>query len=85
MLREVLASRPRLAVVGAGFIGLEVAATARRLGVEVTLIEAAACPLGERARPELGAWFQQLHAAEGVDVRTGVTVERVDANGPHGR
>ena len=81
LLREVLASRPRLAVVGAGFIGLEVAATARRLGVDVTLIEAAACPLESVLGQKLGAWFQQLHAAEGVDVRTGVTVERVDANG----
>ena len=81
LLREVLASRPRLAVVGAGFIGLEVAASARRLGVDVTLIEAAACPLESVLGQKLGGWFQQLHAAEGVDVRTGVTVERVSANG----
>ncbi|MGB0091794.1 MAG: FAD-dependent oxidoreductase [Solirubrobacteraceae bacterium] len=82
LLREVLASsRPRLAVIGAGFIGLEVAATARKLGVDVTLIEAAACPLESVLGQKLGGWFAQLHAAEGVDVRTGVTVERVDANG----
>ena len=40
-LGDVLLGRPRLAIVGAGFIGPEVAATARRLGAEVTLIEAA--------------------------------------------
>ena len=55
LLRDVLAARPRLAVVGAGFIGLEVAATARGLGVDVTMIEAAACPLGGRAWQQLGA------------------------------
>jgi NADPH-dependent 2,4-dienoyl-CoA reductase/sulfur reductase-like enzyme len=79
-LRAVLASRPRLAVVGAGFIGLEIAATARRLGVEVTLIEAASCPLAGALGSELGGWFGRLHAAEGVDVRTGVSVDRVEAN-----
>jgi 3-phenylpropionate/trans-cinnamate dioxygenase ferredoxin reductase subunit len=80
-LREALASRPRLAVIGAGFIGLEVAASARRLGVDVVLIEAAACPLESVLGRRLGGWFQRLHEAEGVDVRTGVTVDHVDANG----
>lgn len=79
-LREVLADRPRLAVIGAGFIGLEIAATARRLGVDVTIVEAAACPLIGVLGPRLGGWFADLHRAEGVDVRTGVTVERVHAN-----
>jgi 3-phenylpropionate/trans-cinnamate dioxygenase ferredoxin reductase component len=81
MLREVLASRPRLAVIGAGFIGLEIAATARRLGVDVTLVEAASAPLVGVLGAELGAWFAQLHRAEGVELRTGVTVDRVIANG----
>jgi NADPH-dependent 2,4-dienoyl-CoA reductase/sulfur reductase-like enzyme len=80
-LREVLAVRPRLAVIGAGFIGLEIAATARSLGVEVTIVEAAACPLIGVLGPRLGGWFAELHRAEGVDVRTGVTVERVHSNG----
>ena len=80
-LREVLVSSPRLAVVGAGFIGLEIAATARRLGVEVTLIEAGACPLAGVIGPELGGWFARLHADEGVTVLTRVTVDRVHANG----
>jgi 3-phenylpropionate/trans-cinnamate dioxygenase ferredoxin reductase component len=80
-LRDALASQPRLAVIGAGFIGLEVAATARRLGVQVTLIEAAARPLVGVLGVELGDWFARLHAAEGVDVRTEVTVDAVEANG----
>jgi len=80
-LREVLAARPRLAVVGAGFIGQEVAATARRLGAEVTMIEAAPSPLSSVLGPELGDWFTGLHRSEGVDVLTGCTVDAAVANG----
>jgi len=80
-LRQVLSSRPRLAVIGAGFIGLEIAATARRLGVDVTLVEAAGCPLAGVLGAKLGGWFARLHADEGVDVRAQVTVDRVKANG----
>ena len=81
MLRDALAARPQLAVIGAGFIGQEVAATARKLGVEVTMIEAAPCPLAGVLGPRLGEWFTQLHRAEGVEVITSCTVERVSANG----
>jgi 3-phenylpropionate/trans-cinnamate dioxygenase ferredoxin reductase subunit len=80
-LREVLASKGRLVVIGAGFIGLEIAATARRLEVEVTLVEAGSCPLASVLGAELGGWFARLHEAEGVDVRTEVTVERVSSSG----
>ena len=81
MLRDALAARPQLAVIGAGFIGQEVAATARKLGVEVTMIEAAPCPLAGVLGPRLGEWFTQLHRAEGVEVISCCTVERVCANG----
>ena len=81
VLREVLAPGRRLAVIGAGFIGLEIAATARRLGVDVTLIEAGPCPLAGIVGPEIGGWFRQLHATEGAHLLTGVTVDRVDGNG----
>jgi 3-phenylpropionate/trans-cinnamate dioxygenase ferredoxin reductase subunit len=65
-----------LAVIGAGLIGLEAAAAARALGVEVTLIEAAARPLAGILGPRAGAWVTALHRAEGVVLRTGVTVTR---------
>jgi NADPH-dependent 2,4-dienoyl-CoA reductase/sulfur reductase-like enzyme len=81
VLREALAPGRQLAVIGAGFIGLEIAATARRLGVEVTLIEAGACPLARIVGPEMGAWFGRLHTAEGAHMLTGVTVDRVHGNG----
>ncbi len=80
-LRDVLAAQPRLAVIGAGFIGQEVAAAARKLGASVTMIEAGACPLAGVLGPDLGGWFARLHEAEGVDVITGCAVERVEGNG----
>ena len=80
-LREVLSERPNLTIIGAGFIGQEVAATARRLDAQVTMIEAASTPLVGVLGPELGGWFSRLHSSEGVDVRTSCTVERVVANG----
>jgi 3-phenylpropionate/trans-cinnamate dioxygenase ferredoxin reductase component len=73
-LRAALEPGARLAIVGAGFVGQEVAATARGLGVEVTLIEAAVAPLAHVLGPRLGGWFADLHRAEGVRVELGVSV-----------
>jgi 3-phenylpropionate/trans-cinnamate dioxygenase ferredoxin reductase subunit len=67
-LRDALVPETRLIVVGAGFIGLEVAATARRLGAEVTVLEAAPSALGRVLMPELANWFVDLHRAEGVEI-----------------
>jgi NADPH-dependent 2,4-dienoyl-CoA reductase/sulfur reductase-like enzyme len=70
-LRAELRPGARLAVVGAGFIGQEVAATARKLGAEVTMIEALETPLEPILGAELGRWFADLHAGEGIRVLTG--------------
>ena len=75
-LRSALLGGGPLAVVGAGLIGLEAAAAARALGVEVTVIEAAPRPLAGVLGPRAGAWLTALHRAEGVALRTGVTVTR---------
>ncbi len=80
-LRDVIAHGAHLAIVGAGFIGQEVAATARRLGAEVTMIEAAPTPLYGILGEQLGRWFAELHSAEGVTVIVGTTIEGVEANG----
>jgi NADPH-dependent 2,4-dienoyl-CoA reductase/sulfur reductase-like enzyme len=80
-LREELAPGARLAIVGAGFIGQEVAATARSLGVEVTMIEALQEPLEPILGPELGRWFAGLHLDEGVRVRTGAMLEGARGDG----
>jgi 3-phenylpropionate/trans-cinnamate dioxygenase ferredoxin reductase component len=75
-LRSALLACGPLAVVGAGLIGLEAAAAARALGVEVTVVEAAPRPLAGILGPRAGAWVTALHRAEGVVLRTGVTVVR---------
>jgi NADPH-dependent 2,4-dienoyl-CoA reductase/sulfur reductase-like enzyme len=82
-LREELAPGARLAIVGAGFIGQEVAATARKLGVDVTMIEALATPLAPILGEEVGAWFADLHRKEGVRVLSGAMLE--SAHGRVGR
>jgi NADPH-dependent 2,4-dienoyl-CoA reductase/sulfur reductase-like enzyme len=82
-LRAELRPGARLAVVGAGFIGQEVAATARGLGAEVTMIEALETPLAPILGAELGRWFAALHAEEGVRVLTGAMLE--SGVGRHGR
>ena len=63
-LRPALMPGARLAIVGAGFIGQEVAATARGLGADVTLIEALDVPLAPILGERIGRWFAQLHAEE---------------------
>lgn len=66
---------PRVAVVGAGFIGSEVAATARRRGLEVTVVEALPVPLAGALGEQMGAAVSALHDDHGVEVRCGVGVE----------
>jgi 3-phenylpropionate/trans-cinnamate dioxygenase ferredoxin reductase subunit len=80
-LRAALDAKPsRVAIVGAGFVGCEVAATARRAGVPVTLIDVAPQPLLPLG-PELGARAAALHREHGVDLRLGEGVTAVDAAG----
>ncbi|ASR35694.1 pyridine nucleotide-disulfide oxidoreductase [Prauserella marina] len=68
-----------LVVIGAGFIGAEVAATARDMGVEdVTLVDPAPAPLHGVLGPELADWCARLHAGNGVTTRFGVGVDGID-------
>lgn len=76
-LRELLVPGERLVVLGGGFVGCEVAATARAAGMDVTILEMAPTVLGRALGPELGAVFADLHRSRGVDVRTGERVEAV--------
>lgn len=80
-LRERLSAGVRLAVIGAGFIGLEVAATARKRGVDVTVIEVAPYPLARVAAPEIGDFLAALHRRNGVDVRTALAVASIEDTG----
>jgi NADPH-dependent 2,4-dienoyl-CoA reductase/sulfur reductase-like enzyme len=65
----------RLVVVGAGFIGSEVAATCHGRGVEVTVVEALPVPLARALGEQMGGACAALHAAHGVRLRTGVAVK----------
>jgi 3-phenylpropionate/trans-cinnamate dioxygenase ferredoxin reductase component len=71
-LRAELASASRLEVVGAGFVGCEVAAAARQLGLEVTVYEMLPQPLLRVLGAEVGGWLASLHRSQGVDLRTGL-------------
>jgi 3-phenylpropionate/trans-cinnamate dioxygenase ferredoxin reductase component len=73
-LRQQLAGTQRLTVLGGGFIGLEVAATARLLGKEVTVLEAAPRLLMRSASQELAAHVLHAHRSIGIDIRLGVAV-----------
>ena len=79
-LREVLQPGVKLAVIGAGFIGLEVAATAKKRGAEVTVLELAPQVLARVAPAEIAAHVAGLHAKNGVLVRTGVAVTAIEEN-----
>jgi NADPH-dependent 2,4-dienoyl-CoA reductase/sulfur reductase-like enzyme len=73
-----LAARPRrVAVVGAGFIGCEVASAARSRGLDVTVLEALHAPLERVLGGEVGTLIAAMHRAHGVDLRTGVSVTEV--------
>lgn len=79
-IAERLRSRPRVAVVGAGFIGLEVASTARAAGCEVTLIESGRVPLVRALGQTMGVHCAALHEANGVEVLTRGRVVGFTAN-----
>jgi 3-phenylpropionate/trans-cinnamate dioxygenase ferredoxin reductase subunit len=77
VLDSVLTEGTSLAIVGAGWIGLEVAAGARERGVTVSVVEAAELPLQTSLGSELGEVFATLHRDHGVDLRLGATVDEV--------
>jgi NADPH-dependent 2,4-dienoyl-CoA reductase/sulfur reductase-like enzyme len=72
----------RLVIVGAGWIGLEVAAAARHHGAEVTIVETAPLPLHRVLGDRLAGFFADLHVRHGVDFRFGQRVRRISGTGP---
>jgi 3-phenylpropionate/trans-cinnamate dioxygenase ferredoxin reductase subunit len=73
-LREALHGVGRVLLVGAGFIGAEVAASVRQLGKDVLLLEAAPLPLLRALGQDVGTLYAGIHRSHGVDIRTGTTV-----------
>lgn len=80
-IRSEITSGANVVVVGGGFIGAEVAATARRLGARVTIVEADQAPLARALGAEIGTLLSEVHADEGVDVRCGVPVAGLEGGG----
>jgi len=80
-LREHLSPGAQVIVIGAGFIGAEVAASARTLGCEVTMLEIAEIPLGRALGPTIGQIYADLHREHGVELYTRVGVERIEGHG----
>ncbi|MBV8346088.1 MAG: FAD-dependent oxidoreductase [Mycolicibacterium sp.] len=76
-LRDEAAAARHAVVIGAGFIGCEVAASLRGLGVDVVLVEPQPTPLAAVLGERIGSLVARLHRSEGVDVRTGVGVDSV--------
>jgi 3-phenylpropionate/trans-cinnamate dioxygenase ferredoxin reductase subunit len=74
-LRAAIRSAGRVAVIGGGWIGSEVAASARQMGADVALVEMTAVPLERVLGWELGDFYRQVHADHGVELHLGVGVE----------
>ncbi|CPR11911.1 ferredoxin reductase [Mycobacterium bohemicum DSM 44277] len=80
-LREHASAARHAVIIGAGFIGCEVAASLRTLGVDVVLVEPQPTPLAAVLGERIGELVARLHRAEGVDVRLGVGVAEVRGHG----
>lgn len=82
-IKSVIDAGGKIAVVGAGFIGCEVASTASERGCAATLIEVLPLPLGRILGERMGSFIAELHRSNGVDVRLGVGVDSIGDTGVH--
>ena len=80
-LRATFANAPRVVIVGGGFLGMEVAAAGRGLGLDVTVVEPLAQPMIRQVGPVIGAEVARLHREHGVDLRTGIGVTGLEGDG----
>ena len=81
VIRNALVADRRLAVVGGGYIGLEIASTAKGLGLDVCVIEAADRILGRVTAPEMSAYYTSAHRARGVDIRLSTSITAFEGDG----
>ncbi|MDQ4112615.1 MAG: FAD-dependent oxidoreductase [Actinomycetota bacterium] len=80
-VRDALEAGARTVVIGAGFIGSEVASTARKRGLEATIVEALRTPLVRATGHEMGAAIAALHERNGTALRCGVGVRAIEGDG----
>ena len=77
-IRAQIAAGTEVAVIGGGFIGLEIAGSAAKRGARVTVLEAADRLMGRSLAPEVADWFARMHRDRGVDLRLGVSVAAIE-------
>jgi 3-phenylpropionate/trans-cinnamate dioxygenase ferredoxin reductase subunit len=82
-LRLRIASARRVVVIGAGFIGLEFAATARAKGLEVDVVELGARVMARAVTAEISDFFQSRHTAAGIRIHLGVQATGIESDGTH--
>jgi 3-phenylpropionate/trans-cinnamate dioxygenase ferredoxin reductase component len=80
-LRQRIASGQRVVVIGAGFIGLEFAATARAKGLEVDVVELASRVMARAVTAEISDFFQERHTAAGIRIHLGVQATSIESDG----
>src|SRR3954471_17482244 len=80
-LRKVMASKARVVVIGAGFIGLEFAATARIKGLEVDVLELAPRVMARAVTAEVSEYFQSRHSTAGIRIHLGVQATSIESDG----
>ena len=80
-LRQRIASGQRVVVIGAGFIGLEFAATARAKGLEVDVIELGTRVMARAVTAEISEFFQERHTAAGIRIHLGVQATSIESDG----
>ncbi|MDE0718916.1 MAG: FAD-dependent oxidoreductase [Rhodospirillaceae bacterium] len=77
-IRRPIAAGTEVAVIGGGFIGLEIAGSAVKRGARVTVLEAADRLMGRSVAPEISDWFARMHRDRGVDLRLGGSVAAIE-------
>lgn len=80
-IRGSLAAAGAVAIIGAGWVGLEVAASVQSLGATVSVIDAAGAPLARTLGAEMGAFFRDVHSRRGIAIRCGVSPLEVETDG----
>lgn len=82
-LRGGITPESRVAIVGGGYLGLEVASVARRIGATVTVLEGLPRLLSRVTSPPVSEFFARLHRSKGVDMRLDAKIERIEDRGDH--
>lgn len=79
-IRRRLSATRRVVIIGAGYIGLETAASLRALGITVTVLETAERVLQRVTAPEVSAFYERVHREEGVELRTAVSIAAIEGD-----